>query len=273
MYQKSAQSAMERCDTAALKRVVWPITQLVSNPPPLPPVTPSLSGIHPAARDQVVHARHQILVVVARIMILDDVAEILAVGGAAARIRIQHHVALGRHPLDFVIEGVAVGCVRAAVNVEDHRILLAFLKIRRTLHPGLDALAVEALVPDHYRLGEIQLGEQFVVDVGQAAHLARRRRPGHIQIADVGGRRNQYRGLGRVRRRTVCEDIVIAVGDRFDLSGLGVHALQVRAAFFGRSDVNEAAILAPERFRRPVAAWRALIAAHAAARYRSRNSR
>src|ERR1039458_8465381 len=39
VYQKSVQSAMSRCDTAALKRCVWPITQFVSSPPPLPPVT------------------------------------------------------------------------------------------------------------------------------------------------------------------------------------------------------------------------------------------
>src|ERR1039457_6249680 len=43
VYQKSRQSAMDRCETAALKRVVWPMVQLVSTPPPLPPVTPSLA--------------------------------------------------------------------------------------------------------------------------------------------------------------------------------------------------------------------------------------
>src|SRR6266446_3453654 len=37
----SAQLAMSRCATAAAKRVVCPTTQFVSNPPPLPPVTPS----------------------------------------------------------------------------------------------------------------------------------------------------------------------------------------------------------------------------------------
>src|SRR6202167_6186593 len=44
VYQKSRQSAMDRCETAVLKRVVCPTVQLVSTPPPLPPVTPSLSG-------------------------------------------------------------------------------------------------------------------------------------------------------------------------------------------------------------------------------------
>src|SRR5262245_65102933 len=40
VYQKPAQSAIERCDTAALKRVVCPTVQFVNTPPPLPPVTP-----------------------------------------------------------------------------------------------------------------------------------------------------------------------------------------------------------------------------------------
>src|SRR5947199_7304649 len=39
VYQKSRQSAIERCDTAALNRSVWPITQFVRTPPPDPPVT------------------------------------------------------------------------------------------------------------------------------------------------------------------------------------------------------------------------------------------
>src|SRR3954454_19559590 len=39
-YQNPDQSAMERCDTAAAKRLVWVTIQLVSTPPPLPPVAP-----------------------------------------------------------------------------------------------------------------------------------------------------------------------------------------------------------------------------------------
>src|SRR5262249_43001542 len=40
--QNPAQSAIERCDTAAANRVVCPIVQFVNTPPPLPPVTPIL---------------------------------------------------------------------------------------------------------------------------------------------------------------------------------------------------------------------------------------
>ena len=43
--KSSAQLAMSRCATAAANRSVWPTTQLVSNPPPLPPVTPEAGGL------------------------------------------------------------------------------------------------------------------------------------------------------------------------------------------------------------------------------------
>ena len=67
--------------------------------------------------EQFVDAGHQIFEVVAGIVILNDVAEILTVRRAAARIRIQNDVTLRRHPLKFMNENVAVGNVRAAVNV------------------------------------------------------------------------------------------------------------------------------------------------------------
>ena len=71
-----------------------------------------------------VHARHQILVVVAGIVELDDVPEILAVVRAAARVRVQDDVALGGHPLELVRERVAVGGMGTAVNLQDERVLL-----------------------------------------------------------------------------------------------------------------------------------------------------
>src|ERR1039457_6747850 len=89
VYQKSRQSAMDRCETAALKRVVWPMVQLVSTPPPLPPVTPSLPGSPPAACDEFGAARHEVFEVVTRIGVLNEIAELLAVAGAAARIGIE----------------------------------------------------------------------------------------------------------------------------------------------------------------------------------------
>ena len=153
--------------------------------------------------------------------------------------------------------------MRTTVNIEDHRILLALLKIRRALHPGLDALAVEALVPDHDRLGEIELREQLVIDLGEPAHLPRRDIQ-QEQVADVGRRRNQHRGLRCIRRRAVREHIVIALGERLHLPGFRVDSLQIRPPFLRRDHVDESAVLAPERLRWPTAARRRLIAADAA---------
>ena len=72
-----------------------------------------------AALNHLIDAGHQIFVIVARIMVLNDVAEFLAVGRAAARIRIEHHVTLRRHPLKLMLENVAVGRVRSAMNVRE----------------------------------------------------------------------------------------------------------------------------------------------------------
>ena len=105
-------------------------------------------------------------------MVLDDVAEILAVSRAAARVGIEDDVTFGRHPLKFMVEDVAVGGVRAAVNVQDERIFLAWIEVRRLLHPGLNLLAVEARVPDLFRLGEIELREELVVDVRELPGLS-----------------------------------------------------------------------------------------------------
>ena len=126
-------------------------------------------GIGDAAPHQLVHAGHEVLVVVARVAVLDDVAELLAVAGAAARVGIEHHVALGRHPLELVHEEVAVGRVRAAVDVEDHRVLPARLVVGRLLDPGLDLLPVEAVVEQLLGLGQAQLREELLVGLVERA--------------------------------------------------------------------------------------------------------
>ena len=124
-----------------------------------------------AAPDQFIHAGHQIFVIVARIMILNDVAKILAVGCAAPRIRIKHDVSFRGHPLKFVLENVAVGRMGSAVDVKDERILFPGTKIRRLLHPRLDRFAIEALVRNFFRLGQIELGEKFLVKMCQLLRL------------------------------------------------------------------------------------------------------
>ena len=136
--------------------------------------------------DQFVDARHEVFEVVTRIGVLNDIAELLAVAGAPARIGIKHDVAFGGHPLEFMVEGVAICGMRAAMDIENQRIFLAGREVGRTLHPSLDAAAIEALVPNHFRLGEIEFFEQLVVDVGEPVNMAR----GAVeqeQIAYVGG--------------------------------------------------------------------------------------
>ena len=105
-------------------------------------------------------------------MVLNDVAELLAIGRAAARIRIEHDITLRRHPLKFVIENVAVSRVRPAVNVQDERIFLAGSKSGGFCTHAWIVLAVKTLVPNLFRLGQIQLGEQLVVDMRQLLRLA-----------------------------------------------------------------------------------------------------
>src|SRR3954454_24279052 len=93
--------------------------------------------VHPAACDQLIHSGHQIFEIVTGIAVLNDVAKILPVCRTASRIWIQHYIALRSHPLEFMVEHVAVGRVGSTMNVENHRILFSGLEIRRTLNPCL----------------------------------------------------------------------------------------------------------------------------------------
>ena len=86
VYQKPHQSAMSRCETAALKRC-----GLRDRPVGQQPAAAAAGDAEPVRVDvallqHLVHAGHQILVVVAGIVVLDDVAEVLAVRRAAARV-------------------------------------------------------------------------------------------------------------------------------------------------------------------------------------------
>src|SRR5690349_11193330 len=93
-------------------------------------------GIDIAALDDLIHSGHQVFEVITRIVVLNNVAELLAIRGAAARVRIQHHISLCGHPLEFMIEDVAIGGMRSAVNIQDEWILFSRIKIRRLLYPG-----------------------------------------------------------------------------------------------------------------------------------------
>src|SRR5437868_10689831 len=94
-------------------------------------------GVYEITFEDLVHSRHQILVVVAGIVVLDDVGEVLTIRRAAARIGVDDDVAFGRHPVELVGEGVAVGSVGSAVDLEDHRIFFRRAESGRLEYPAL----------------------------------------------------------------------------------------------------------------------------------------
>src|SRR5262249_26361649 len=110
-----------------------------------------------ATTNELIDTGHQILVVVAGILVLNDVAKVLTVAGAAARVRIEHDVTLRRHPLKLVIEDESVSRVWSTVDVENQRVLLVRIEIGWLLHPRLNLLSIEAGVPNFFGLRKIQL--------------------------------------------------------------------------------------------------------------------
>src|SRR5260370_5901023 len=149
-----------------------------------------LRPVDVAAPNDFVYTGHQVFIVVDGIVVLDNVAKVLAIRGAATRVWIEHDIALRRHPLKLVVENVSIRSVRAAMNVEDQWILPVQIKIGWLLDPRLNALAVETLVPDFFRLSQVQVRKQFVVEVGQLSWFG----AGVIQpekIADPGRHRNR----------------------------------------------------------------------------------
>ena len=161
--------------------------------------------IDAAAPNDFIHAGHQVLEIVARIFVLNDVPESLAVARAPARIRIEHDVTLRGHPLELVLEDVAVGGVRAAVDVEDERIFFRRVEIGRLLHPRLDAFPIEALVPDLFRLGQVELLEELLVYPRELARLGARFLE-QKEIVDLRGRGDETdeAAARRRKRRSGC---------------------------------------------------------------------
>ncbi len=215
------------------------------------------------APDEIIHAREQVLRVIPRIAILDDVAELLPVGRAAPGVGIQDDVAPGGHRLELVEEVVAVGGVRPAMNVEDQRIFFAGIEVRRLLHPGLDLPAVEAGIPDFLRLAEIEPGEELVVDVGQPGQLAVA--TDEIEIADAGRRGDQDHDARAVGCGGPCRHLLVAGGDRLRAPGLDVEAPQVGCALIGDGGDHRVAVRRPEGGRLGAAARGVLVADDAGA--------
>src|SRR5215472_1992889 len=190
-----------------------------------------------------VHADHQVAVVVARIVILNEVAKILAVAGGAARVDVQNDVAFGRHPLKFVIKDPTVGSVRPAVNVQNERVFLFRIKVRRLLNPSLDALAIEAGVIDLLRRRQLELRPELAVEVGNAG-LSAHRRNGE-QIADHKGRRDQGNDGGSVPSNAKIQYGLIALSDFGYGAGLRIDPDEGRASLFLDGVEQPAAVRRP----------------------------
>src|SRR6266496_1211481 len=105
-------------------------------------------------------------------MILNHIAKILSVGRAATRIWIKHHVTFRSHPLKFVLEDVTVSRMGPTMDIQNKRIFFPGIKVRRFLHPCLDAFAIESLIRNLFRLGKIKFGEKLVVNVRSEEHTS-----------------------------------------------------------------------------------------------------
>ena len=126
-----------------------------------------------SARNHFIDARHQVVEVVARIGVVDLVPEVLAIAGAPARVRVEDDVARRGEQLDFRAEAVPVVGERAAVDLEQERILAARVEVRRLHDPALDVEPVmRGLVPDLLRLPDRLLREEILVQVREALPVA-----------------------------------------------------------------------------------------------------
>ena len=73
---------------------------------------------------------------------MDKVGKFLAVASAAAWIRVENDVTSRSEHLFFEVEAVAIVSKRATVNLQDKRIFLGSVEIRRVDDPALDFAVV-----------------------------------------------------------------------------------------------------------------------------------
>src|SRR5579859_2130554 len=99
-------------------------------------------GVNVALGDDRVHAAVHVIEIVAGIGVVNEIGELFAVAGAAARIGIENDVAHGSPHLFFKIEAIAVITKRTAVNLENERIFFVGVEIRRLNDPAFDLAAI-----------------------------------------------------------------------------------------------------------------------------------
>src|SRR5215469_4561805 len=142
-----------------------------------------------ATLENFIDSDHQISVVVTGVVVLNDVTELLAITGRAARVDVENNVAFGGHPLKLMIEDPAVGRVWTTMNVEDKRVFLLRVEVGRLLDPALNTLSVEAHVIDFLRRGQIESRPKLPIEIANTS-LGTAARNGE-EVSDHHGRGDQ----------------------------------------------------------------------------------
>ncbi len=148
--------------------------------------------VHVALVDDGVDARHEVVVVVAGVGVVDEVAELLAVRRAPPRVGVEDHVAGGCVELDLRREVGAVGGEGPSVDLQDQGIALPLLEPRRLHDPALDGPTVHRRgPPDLLHRTQLLVGQEVLVETGEAPGLA-----AGTDQAHVGGMLGSGEGVG-----------------------------------------------------------------------------
>jgi hypothetical protein len=173
-------------------------------------------------------------------------AVIPAVPLAAPRVRVEDGVARSGQHLELVEEAHPVLRVRAAVDLEDRRILPPRLEADRRQHPRVDLRAVGRLDPVRRRLGKLQLTQELSVEVrDRAGGHAVGRELGHVDLIKLRGRSDGHR-----RRPAIGRDVAETVDPgparmHGDATSAGAHRGQVLLAVPAEQHVDPLAVRAP----------------------------
>jgi len=199
-----------------------------------------------ALRHRVDHG-HQVAEIVARVAVLDDVAEHLPIAGAAPGIGDEHEVARCGQHLELVEEVRPVHGMRAAVDIEDQRVALAHVEARRLDQPGLYRRAVEGIDPEllvFCEAGILEVGAIQGRALSPAPALRPLRREGHDLRRRI--RPAVDRGDAAVGSHVELADVAfVEIGDRRDCPVFHAGPHELHAALDGRREVQAAAVGRP----------------------------
>ena len=161
-----------------------------------------------------------------------------------------------------MVEHPPIGRVRPAVNVQDQRILLRRIEIRRLLDPRLNLLSVEAGVPKFLGLGQIKFGEKRLVDICDlpfGAVFAQ-----HEKLIDHRRRRDIDHGCIAVFGYFVILNRLVSVSQFSDFAGFGINRYKNGTALFRDRIDQMRAIFRPNNARLSRSARGAIVASDAA---------